>query len=133
MLGGRGAADLIRAAASRPAGAIADRFPEAAAANRSIFYRDGRAATVGEVYANLTKTAGDQGAVGAAPVTDPEDGGFIRYAAMRRTARQHEQDALVALILRGSQPADQTGVGSRLTGSLFTSEMLRVLSDSRDG
>ena len=37
------------------------------------------------------------------------------------------------MILRGSQPSDQTGVGSRLTGSLFTNEMLKVLADSRDG
>ena len=45
-----------------------------------------------------------------------------------------EQDALVDLILRGSQDADMPAAsGSRLTGSLFTSEMLRVLSDSRDG
>ena len=51
---------------------------------------------------------------------------------MRQQARQREQDALIALILRGSQPADQAGVGSRLAGSLFTSEMLKVLSDNRE-
>ena len=33
-------------------------FPDAARANHSIFYRDGRPASVGEVYANLTRTAG---------------------------------------------------------------------------
>jgi hypothetical protein len=33
-------------------------FPDAAQANKSIFYKEGRAATVGEVYANLTKTGG---------------------------------------------------------------------------
>jgi len=38
----------------------------------------------------------------------------------------------VAMILKGAQPADQAGVGSRLAGSLFTSEMLKMLSDSRD-
>jgi hypothetical protein len=41
------------------------------------------------------------------------------------------QDALVAMILRGSQPADELGVGTRLTGSMFTSEMLKLLSDAR--
>jgi hypothetical protein len=133
FLGPQGSAKLIEAMQSRPGASAASLFPDAAQANKSIFYRDGRAATVGEVYANLTRTAGEQEAVGAAPVTDPEDGGFIHYAAMRRSSRQHEQDALVALILQGSQPADQLGVGSRLTGSLFTSEMLKVLSDSREG
>jgi hypothetical protein len=133
FLGPQGSARLIEAMQTRPGVAAASLFPDAAQANRGIFYRNGRPATVGEVYANLTKTAGDRQAVGAAPVTDPEDGGFIHYAAMRRSSRSHEQDALVALILRGAQPADQAGVGSRLTGSLFTSEMLRVLADSREG
>jgi hypothetical protein len=109
-------------------------FPDAARANRAIFYRDGRAATVGEVYANLTRSGGS-GSVAdrpAQPTPDPVDGGFIQYASTRRTVREREQDALVAMILRGSQPADQAGVGSRLTGSLFTSEMLKMLSDGRE-
>ena len=88
---------------------------------------------MGEVYANLTKSGGNQMAVEAPSAADPEDGGVIPYASARRSSRQREQDALVAMILSGSQPADQIGVGSRLTGSLFTSEMLKVLADSRDG
>ena len=47
--------------------------------------------------------------------------------------RQLQQEQLIGLILRGMQPSDQIGVGSRLTGSLFTTEMLRMLADSRDG
>jgi hypothetical protein len=35
------------------------------------------------------------------------------------------------MILRGAQPADQLGVGSRLAGSVFTTEMLKALSDAR--
>jgi hypothetical protein len=42
-----------------------------------------------------------------------------------------QQEALVSLILRGSQPADELGVGSRAAGAMFTTEMLKVLSDSR--
>jgi len=133
FLGPQGSAKLIKAAESQPGTTAASLFPDAARANRSIFYRDGRAATVGEVYANLTRAGGAQQPIGpSAPPADPEDGGFIQYASARQTARQREQDALIALILRGSQPADQAGVGSRLAGSLFTSEMLKVLSDSRD-
>lgn len=133
FLGPQGSARLIEAAQSRPGASAASLFPDAARANRAIFYREGRAATVGEVYANLTRTAGDHEATTATRGAADEDGGFIQYASTRRTARQQEQEALVALILRGSQPADQLGIGSRLTGSLFTSEMLKVLSDSRDG
>ena len=134
FLGPQGSARLIEAVQARPGASAASLFPDAAHANKSIFYRDGRASTVAEVYANLTRTGGGavQGvATPAAP--DPEDGGFIHYASARNLDRQHQQDALVSLILRGSQPADQLGVGGRLTGSMFTSEMLKVLSDSRDG
>jgi hypothetical protein len=134
FLGPQGSARLIQAVQTTPGASAPALFPDAAHANKSIFYRDGRAATVGEVYANLTKTGGGgRAATPAAPVADPQqDGGFIHYASARRLSRQQEQEALVAMILKGSQPADQAGVGSRLTGSIFTSEMLKVLSDSRD-
>jgi hypothetical protein len=134
FLGPQGSARLINAVQTHPGASAASLFPDAARANRAIFYRDGRAATVSEVYANLTRTGGSHEAVArpAEPEADPIDGGFIQYASARRAARQREQDALVALILKGAQPADQAGVGSRLTGSLFTSEMLKMLSDNRD-
>jgi hypothetical protein len=135
FLGPQGSARLIEAAQSQPGTSAAALFPDAAHANKTIFYRDGRAATVGEVYASLTRVVGGQDGVSApaaAPV-DPQDGGFIQYASARRTARLREQDALINMILQGSQPSDQAGVGSRLTGSMFTSEMLKVLSDNREG
>lgn len=132
FLGPQGSAKLIEAVQARPGASAAALFPDAARANKSIFYRDGRPATVSEVYANLTRTAGDHQAVGGARSPD-EDGGFIQYASARRLSRQRDEEALIALILKGSQPSDQLGVGSRLTGSLFTSEMLKMLSDSREG
>lgn len=132
FLGPQGSAKLIRAAETQPDASAAALFPDAARANRSIFYKGGRAATVGEVYANLTRAGGGQPAVLPTTPADPQDDGFIQYASVRRAARQQEQEALVAMILRGSHPADQAGIGSRLAGSLFTSEMLKVLSDSRD-
>jgi hypothetical protein len=134
FLGPQGSAKLIEAVQTRPGASAASLFPDAAHANKSIFYREGRASTVAEVYANLTRTGGGSTQGVAAPAApDPEDGGFIQYASARNLDRQHQQDALVALILRGAQPSDQIGVGGRLTGALFTSEMLKVLSDSRDG
>ena len=54
VLGARGATDLIKMADAAPERAAASAFPEAAAANRGIFYeRGGRARTAGEVYAAL--------------------------------------------------------------------------------
>src|SRR5690606_37108495 len=50
FLGPQGAAKLVEAAQVRPSASAADLFPAAAQANKSIFYRDGRPATVAEVY-----------------------------------------------------------------------------------
>jgi hypothetical protein len=54
VLGARGASDLIRTAGNDPTRAAARDFPEAAAANRSIFYdKGGRARSAQEVYGLL--------------------------------------------------------------------------------
>jgi hypothetical protein len=143
FLGPKGSARLIEAVNASPGASAAAMFPDAAAANRSIFYREGRAATVGEVYANLTKTGGTEPvAMPPAPSAPETDQGFVQYATGRRLERIQQQEALVSLILRGSQDADDgfslasnTGgsSASRMTSSLFSSEMLRVLSDANDG
>jgi hypothetical protein len=133
FLGPQGSARLIEAVENNPGAAAAHLFPDAARANKAIFYHDGRPASVAQVYANLAKAAGP-----AAPTTAPEaapvdeDGGFLQYASARRADRERQQDALVSLILRGSQPSDQVGVGSRLASSMFTSEMLKMLADSSE-
>ena len=103
---------------------------------------EGRAATVSEVYANLTKTAGG----GSVPDTAPRDApaadqGFVQYATGRRLERIQQQEALVNLILRGSQDVDSNAFGAssgggsstqRMASSMFSAEMLRVLSDAND-
>jgi hypothetical protein len=53
FLGAAGGGGLIRLATQAPDAAAAEYFPEAAAANRSIFYDGARARTAAEVYANL--------------------------------------------------------------------------------
>lgn len=55
VLGAGGAARLIRAAEETPSAAAANVFPSAARANRAIFYEDGRARTLAEVSAFLTR------------------------------------------------------------------------------
>lgn len=132
FLGPQGSARLITATRTTPGAPAAALFPDAAAANRSIFYRDGRALTVADVYNNLTRTAGD---AGAAPAVQP-DQGFLQYAGARRSDQaSREQEALVEFILRGSQGVDRPGGGGGGSGrslgsSLLTAEMLRVLSDA---
>lgn len=142
FLGPQGSARLIEAATASPGANAAAMFPEAAQANRSIFYRDGRAATVGEVYANLTKTGGASQAADPAPARPIEsDQGFLQYASGRRLERIRQQEAVVDLILRGSQDvgdpfggagSSNIGAGQRLASSMFSAEMLRVLADAND-
>lgn len=138
FLGPQGSARLIEAANNTPGASAASLFPDAAQANRSIFYRDGRPATVSEVYANLTKTGGATRAV-ETPRNDG-DQGFVQYASGRRLERLNQQEAVVEMILRGSQDVDSpfggnmtAGVGQRLANSMFSSEMLRVLAEAKDG
>lgn len=124
FLGPKGSARLIEAYQSNPSASAAGIFPEAASANRSIFYRNGRAASVAEVYANLTRTGGEGT---AAPPPERDTGAFIQYASARRSERLEQQQALTAMLLRGRDGAEGP---SSLTGSLFTTEMLKVLSES---
>lgn len=130
FLGPQGSARLIEAREATPGASAAHLFPDAARANKAIFFTGGRPRSVAEVYQNLTEAAGGAAIDPRAPSSD--DAGFIQYASARREDRMRAQDALVAMILRGAQPADELGVGTRLTGSLFTSEMLKLLSDARD-
>ena len=137
FLGPEGSAKLIEATQNQPGAAAARLFPDAAQANRSIFYRDGRPSTVAELYANLTKTGG------ADPVAPKAGGGFIQYASARSTALAAQQEALISMILRGPQSNADLGLGGlggldgdsssarRVTGSMFTTEMLKLLSDAR--
>ncbi len=139
FLGPSGSAKLIEATQTRPGVSAASLFPEAARANRSIFYREGREATVAEVYANLTKG----GHAPSAPLrrTAPivphapsvQDEGFIQYASARRADRLREDEALVELVLRGAQSPDLPGRrASGAAGSMLTAEMLKVLAEHRD-
>lgn len=133
FLGPQGSARLIEAMQSNPSANAAALFPQAAGANRSIFYRNGQPVTVAQLYGNLTGGGGGD----AGPVVN-RDQGFVTYAAARQGERARQQ-ALVDLILRGPvDTVDPLGMGARrgdgssVTGSLFTTEMLRVLSDASD-
>ncbi|HYF56911.1 MAG TPA: lytic transglycosylase domain-containing protein [Salinarimonas sp.] len=74
FLGARGAADLIRMAQSQPTRPAAEAFPDAAAANRSIFFDGaGRARGASEVYAGLSAAHRSVGKpIDAAPAFAPD-------------------------------------------------------------
>lgn len=100
FLGPAGAAQLMEAMDRRPGSSAASIFPEAASANRSIFYQDGRPATVAEVHANLQRHAGDgapaasAGSAPAAPSLSERD-----QMLAARLDRLKQDQSLLALLL----------------------------------
>jgi len=107
VLGARGAADLIRAAASDPSRVAARDFPDAAAANRGIFYdKAGRARSVQEVYGVLAAShASTQVAASVAPSVQAGQGVFRSPRSRRRCGPSAPRDSLAcsrpaALVIR---------------------------------
>ncbi len=135
FLGPQGSAKLIEAVQTSPHTAAASLFPDAAASNHKIFYHDGRAATVGEVYANLThaSTSGAPARTAAPAETQAPDQGFLQYASARRLDRRAQEEAMIEMVLRGPQMPDTSGTGGAVASSLFSADMLRVLSEARHG
>ena len=130
FLGPQGSALLIETARATPHASAASLFPDAAASNHSVFYRGGRAVSVGELYTDLTSTAGQAGATAPAEAVQPA--GFLQYASARRIDRLEQEQALVDIILRGPQdPSEGAGSHHSIAGSLFSADMLRVLSEAR--
>ena len=100
FLGPAGAAKLIETVRSRPDASAVSLFPEAAAANRSIFYRGGRSATAAEVYANLNRTAGEGAPASGSGATDtpPSDKERDMLLAARLDKLKHDQMLLAMLL-----------------------------------
>ena len=137
FLGPAGSAKLIEAAERNPGASAASLFPAAASANRPIFYEKGRALSVAEVYADLTKTGGSGGPASkprAKPVEAVskvlaetvekvrEASEPFNMAAMRRADRARRDDLLMDMILGGAS-------GGSLVAP-FSAELLTLLADS---
>jgi hypothetical protein len=123
FLGPQGSARLVEAVQVQPQGIAASIFPDAADANRGVFYRNGQALTVAELYANLSAT-GD----GAGPMpieSDPGQAAFTRYAGARQGERERQEAMMVDLLLTGS------GSESPLT-SMFSAELMTLLTQARN-
>ncbi len=124
FLGADSASRLIKLNGSTPNASAASAFPQAANANRSVFYHaDGSAKSVREVYAWATKqTAGPT----AAPQT------HTAHLNLRRSVSDADTmppDALPMLLL-SNRGGDLSRMGSFGLPSL-TSSMLDVLSSMR--
>ncbi|HUO21409.1 MAG TPA: transglycosylase SLT domain-containing protein [Caulobacteraceae bacterium] len=136
FLGPKASAQLIEAYQSRPRASAAGIFPDAAQANPTIFYREGRPLSVAEVYSNLTRggdTAVAISAPAAAPIpTAPVDpGAFVQYAMARRLEKVEQEHDLADMVLRGPESPNEGASG--LANAMFSSEMLRVLSEANQG
>jgi hypothetical protein len=114
FLGPAGAAQLMDAMDRRPGTSAAAIFPQAASANRSIFYRDGRPATVAEVHANLQRSAGE-GAPAAISNTPPPAAppGLSERDQMlaARLDRLKQDQSLLALLLGQDGDGKNGGFG----------------------
>jgi len=126
FLGPQGSARLIEAYSAHPGASAAAIFPEAAAANRGVFYRDGRPLSVAQLYANLSQTGGAGEAIGA-PETDTGETAFAAYAGARRSERERQEALLVGMLLSGDGAA-----AAGPFGAMYTSDLLALLSQARD-
>jgi hypothetical protein len=90
FLGAQGAIDLIRLASAAPNARAADKFPDAAAANRSIFYNRGKPRTAAEVLAKIVNKHDATGpalpAEANAPLVAQGAASFFTNAAPTRVA-----------------------------------------------
>jgi hypothetical protein len=108
FLGARGASELIRTAQRNPARPAAGDFPEAAAANRTIFYdRSGRARGAGEVYAVLAASHARvaPATVAGQDTAPPIEGGPSFHGLFQTAARRGAVSDAVARLWKSNQGA----------------------------
>lgn len=127
FLGPQGSAKLIEAAQTTPNAIAANLFPDAAGANRSIFYRDGRPLTVAQLYANLGATGGSDAAI----ASDPGQAAFVQYAGAGRLERLREQALLMQFILQGPDNALGTSSNPSPLRGLMQSEMMNAFAKAK--
>ena len=120
FLGARGASEFIARAERDPNATAAGAFPGEAASNRPIFYdRDGRARSMGEVYAALTSGfSGEAQPVQLASAPAPADTGVAANAAWlnaypRARGEGGARQAHDGLFQSNGPPAAVAGVEAR--------------------
>ena len=134
FLGPDAACKLIRLAGNAPEASAATQFPEAAHANKTVFYRpDGQAKTVREVYDWALRQPGEPDTVRAAvpppPVSAPtKQGAAVAVAA----AGDSEIRMLLASVMNWQPGQGFFHAGPPQSGALsFNAGLLSLLSDSK--
>ncbi|MBX7249331.1 MAG: transglycosylase SLT domain-containing protein [Caulobacteraceae bacterium] len=118
FLGPAGSARLIEAVRSNPDASAARLFPDAASANRSIFYRNGQPASVAQVYANLLRTAGGDPAVEAGgDAAAPIDEASARDLALARRLDRLRSDRNLLNQMNGGAGFGQSLFEAQLMGA----------------
>jgi hypothetical protein len=126
FLGPQGSARLIEAYQYAPNAPAASFFPDAAAANRSIFYRDGQPLSVAQVYADLSRTGGPREAVGYA-TEEVGEMAFAAYAGARQSEKERQEALLVGMLL-----SHEGSAAAGPFGSMYSAEMLSLLTKSQE-
>jgi hypothetical protein len=132
FLGADSACKLIRASQSAPGANAAQLFPQAAAANRSVFFHaDGSAKSVREVYDWALQQPG--GAAPAAPAMPMAAAAVGEIPNTTRAVASHAVDANIETLLAGVmnwQPSSFFGADKPLS---LGSGLLDLLSSVRNG
>jgi len=142
FLGPDAAGKLIRMAEKNPGASAAAQFPQAAHANKSVFYHaDGRAKSVREVYDWALRQPGSEGTVRVAALPDLTPAPVLEKARSHVvTAQSDEIQMLLASVMnwqpRGGQGlfGDLFGLEKNATPSSalsFNSGLLSLFSDSK--
>jgi len=134
FLGADAACKLIRTSQSTPSASAAEIFPQAAGANRNVFFHaDGTAKSVREVYDWAMQQPGSTAPLASAPSTDPVANPVPANPASARRIAAHAVDANIETLLAGVmnwQPRGFFGAGSA-TPLSFGSGLLDLFSSAR--
>ncbi|MBN9545960.1 MAG: lytic transglycosylase domain-containing protein [Alphaproteobacteria bacterium] len=134
FLGADAACKLIRTSQNSPSASAAQIFPQAAGANRNVFFHaDGTAKSVREVYDWAMQQPGSTAPLAGAPVAAAANDVTANPAAARRIAA-HAVDANIETLLAGVMNWQPKGFfGSQSSSSLsFGSGLLDLFSSMRN-
>jgi hypothetical protein len=134
FLGPDAACKLIRLAGTAPQASAAAQFPEAAHANRNVFYRpDGEARTVREVYDWALRQPGEEGAARPAPANAPVSAPVPTQNAMIATAQAGDAEIrmLLANVMNWQPEQGLFGAAPQSGALSFNAGLLSLLSDSK--
>ena len=142
FLGPDAAGKLIRMAEKNPGASAAAQFPQAAHANKSVFYHaDGRAKSVREVYDWALRQPGSEGTVRVAALPDLTPAPVLEKARNHVVTAQSDEIQMLLASVMNWQPRGGQGLFGALFGLeknatpssalSFNSGLLSLFSDSK--